>query len=345
LVPETGQPCTTFCFGHNGQQVFGKNYDWILERGLVLTNKRRVLKTAMPGTGKDPGQYARWTSKYGSLTFNQYGREFPMGGMNEAGLVIHTMMLTDTKYPEPDSRPVIKELQWIQYQLDNFSKVEDVISSDSQLRILPYEEPGLHYLVMDRTGNCASIEFLNGRLVYHTQETMPIKALTNSTYAESIEFLKKHEGFGEELPISDGESSFNRFVCAAKMLKSYDPRTQKSIVDYAFSILANVADATTKWSIVYDPQNLKVYFRTSSNQKIRYIDLHSFDFSCAVPIKVLDMIANLSGNITNNFVEYTRQINRNLIRDAFRGTYFLRNVPDDVIDQRAIYPERTSCVK
>lgn len=29
-----------------------------------------------------------WTSRYASVTFNQWGREFPMDGMNEAGLVV-----------------------------------------------------------------------------------------------------------------------------------------------------------------------------------------------------------------------------------------------------------------
>jgi choloylglycine hydrolase len=33
------------------------------------------------------GKTISWISKYGSITFNQYGREFPTGGMNEKGLV------------------------------------------------------------------------------------------------------------------------------------------------------------------------------------------------------------------------------------------------------------------
>ena len=56
-----------------------------------------------------------WTSKYGSATFNQYGREFPMGGMNEAGLVVESMMLFETEYPLPDTRSGIDPTQWIQY--------------------------------------------------------------------------------------------------------------------------------------------------------------------------------------------------------------------------------------
>ena len=61
-----------------------------------------------------------------------------MGGMNEAGLVVETMMLEETEYPSPDSRPGIEILQWIQYQLDNFSTIEEVIASHSQIRIREY---------------------------------------------------------------------------------------------------------------------------------------------------------------------------------------------------------------
>lgn len=65
--------------------VFGKNYDWHLEFGYLMINKRNVTKTAMQ-TGTAIDSPAAWTSRYGSVTFNQYGRESPMGGMNEAGL-------------------------------------------------------------------------------------------------------------------------------------------------------------------------------------------------------------------------------------------------------------------
>ena len=30
LASQTGRACTTFSLAHDGQQVFGKNYDWHL---------------------------------------------------------------------------------------------------------------------------------------------------------------------------------------------------------------------------------------------------------------------------------------------------------------------------
>ena len=142
------------------------------------------------------------------------------------------------------------------------------------------------------------------------------------------------------------------------MLKNYDPKTSKPIVDYAFDILKNVAvggidgmqgqyyGITTQWSIVYDIKNLRIYFRTLANQNIRYINLKSFDFSCKTPVKVLDVQTDLSGDVTKNFIDYTQQINRKLIENTFRKAYLipaLSGMPEKALDAISRYPETTIC--
>ena len=73
--------------------------DWMTGEGLVIVNKRNVSKTAfLKPEWDDNGQPASWTSKYGSVTFNFIGREFPFGGMNESGLVITCMWLETTEW-------------------------------------------------------------------------------------------------------------------------------------------------------------------------------------------------------------------------------------------------------
>jgi hypothetical integral membrane protein (TIGR02206 family) len=340
VMPQAGQPCSTFCLDHNGQPVFGRNYDWMVEDALVIVNKRHVSKVA--ATGAHP---ASWTSKYGSLTFNQYGHEFTHGGINEAGLVVENMWLDATEYPAPDARPTLDNLQWAQYQLDNFSTVAEVIASDSQIRITP-NGAKIHYLICDSTGACASIEFLEGKMVVHTGETMPFNVLTNNTYAESVEFLKQHEGFGGTLPIADTNASLDRFARVANLLKHYDPSDSGSAIEYAFGILTNVAQGDrTKWSIVYDIPKRRIYFRTLTNPQLRYVDLNAFDFSCKTPIKVLDINAGKSGDVTNDFVDYTFQLNRTLVGNAFKKTGFTANIPDEMLDLIAHYPESTVCTE
>ena len=159
--------CTTFDLIGNGNIVYGRNFDYYVADGRVFVNQRGLKKTAFwTNSG------LQWVSHFGSLTFSQWGREFPCGGINEAGLVIELMELDGTQYPN-DSRPSLIELQWIQYQLDCSATVAEVLASDQRIRIQPGSTP-LHFLVADRTGRCAVIEFLGGQLVCHTDSSLPV---------------------------------------------------------------------------------------------------------------------------------------------------------------------------
>src|SRR5262245_10282323 len=153
----TSSACTTFFITKNGHMVFGRNYDWITATGMVCTNLRGMQKISMKA---ENGTTLSWVSSYGSITFNQYGKEFPTGGMNEKGLVVELMWLDGTKYPKPDDRPAVNVLQWIQYQLDKSATVDEVIATDKMLRITSHDTP-LHYLIADAKGNAATIEFLD----------------------------------------------------------------------------------------------------------------------------------------------------------------------------------------
>jgi len=334
LIPRPSQPCTTFCLDEGTQLVVGKNFDWTVGDALVIVNKRNVSKTALSNQEED-SQPVSWTSQYGSITFHSLGREFPMGGMNEAGLVVEGLILSATEYPEQDSRTYIGQLQWTQYQLDNFSTVEQVIATDSQLRILQ-DFPGLHYFATDSKGDSALIEFIEGEMVYYTKETLPVEVMTNSTtYAECVEYWEK-----DEIPTPDPSDSVKRFITAANMMADYDFASEFA-VDYSFNILSNVTwFVPTQYSIVYDIQNLRIYFHAIDNEQIRYVDLNSFDFSCKTPVKVLDIKEDLSGDVSDNFVDYTYEINRELIK---KTNVF--GFSDEALDYLAQYPETTVCTE
>lgn len=72
------QGCTTFLLKDaKGNLYFGRNYDFPVGEGLIQINERNVLKQAMVMPSDNP--YS-WVSLYGSITFNQVGKEFPYGG-------------------------------------------------------------------------------------------------------------------------------------------------------------------------------------------------------------------------------------------------------------------------
>ncbi len=173
LRPSVAPACTTFALdGPTGPQQ-GKSYDWFMGQGMLIANPAGRQKVALLTSRSTP---ARWTAKYGSLTFNQYGHELPNGGMNEAGLVVEIMWLKQAQHEPADARPAINELQWIQMQLDLHSTVQQVVQHAKDVRI--ERVSGLvHYLVCDKTSACASFEHLDGALVIEPQ-AQP-RALTN----------------------------------------------------------------------------------------------------------------------------------------------------------------------
>jgi choloylglycine hydrolase len=326
--------CTTFLLNDGVRFVFGKNYDWMIRSGMLVVNQRGVAKISIADQGGNP---ARWVSRYGSVTFNQFGREFPMGGMNEVGLVVELMWLEGTVYPPADDRATLDNLQWIQYQLDTAATVDDVIASNERVRIV--DGAPLHYLVADARGNAATIEFLDGRLVAHTGPTLPVAALTNSTYASSLAYFERWpDGWGST-------SSLDRFVGAANSTLAFAERPPANASAHAFDTLSDVSQpGYTRWSIVYEIAEHQIHFRTNLLPTIRSLGLTELDFACGGEVWVLGLGTRVSGDILDDLVPYTFERNLSLIEYAYRNVPFLQGTPQSVIDEIARYPETTTCV-
>ncbi len=126
------------------------------------------------------------------------GYQYAWGGMNERGLSLTTMSLDETRQPTADARPPLDSGEWVQYILDTCATVEEVIATDSQVRIFTVD----HYLIGDRFGNAAVIEFLDGRMVSHTAPNLPVAALTNNVYEDSCT--------GDELVSCAGSGTLER---------------------------------------------------------------------------------------------------------------------------------------
>jgi penicillin V acylase-like amidase (Ntn superfamily) len=335
LTVPRAEGCTTFCLQRGGTAVFGKNYDWSVGDGLVMVNKRGVAKTAdLP----PPEKPARWVSKYGSVTFNQYGREFPNGGMNEAGLVVELMWLDETRYPAPDGRPALGCLEWIQYQLDNFATAGEVVKNAGRLRISA--DAKVHFLACDKGGGCVAFELLDGQPVVHTGTSLPARALANHTYEESLRFREQSRGNAVALR---GTGSLQRFTRASQRVEEFAAQGAADPVRYAFETLDSVAQGSfTRWSIVYDLRAGRVYWRTRENRRLRTVALSAFDFSCATPVKLLD-IDEGEGNMAGRFADYTPEANRRLVTSAVRQTAILAGMPPEEVAEAARHPESTSC--
>lgn len=326
--------CTTFVLHTDHELVFGRSLDWVTGVGIVVVNKRNVAKRALIFP---PDRPAEWISKYGSVTFNQVGRELPYGGINEAGLVVENMWLDETRYPEPGSRPLVSEVQWIQYQLDNFATVGEVLAGDSSLCIGQSSTP-LHFLICDRFGTVAVVEFLNGHTISYTGKELPVPVLTNSTYERSLRCL-------QENPDSTS-NSLRRFATAARMAETADGLSPDSTIAYAFDILESVRKHSTQWQVVYDVLKREIHFRSAVSPQVKLIALGDFDFDCTGPVEVIDVDINRPGVVPGDFVEYSTEINERIIRLAMKDFWeagLLTNISDSTLTHLARYPESLPC--
>lgn len=134
--------CSTFLFSSDNSLFVGHNLDQDhLVPGYLVINKRGLQKSNISWMeivrGKNENsKRIQWISKYGSVTFNPGGgKEFPDGGLNEAGLVVCEMSLSETKYPQDSSAAKMFQWQWIQYLLDNYGSVQEVIDHVNEFEL------------------------------------------------------------------------------------------------------------------------------------------------------------------------------------------------------------------
>ena len=329
--------CTTFLLSEKStnRQIVGKVYDWHMGQASVFLNKKGLKKRAMLLDATLPA--AGWVSRYASLTFNQYGFELPNGGMNAAGLVVEIMVLDESVYPQEIQGEAINEFQWIQYQLDNFGSVAEVVAHVSHVTLVPLGGK-VHYMACDKTGTCAAFEYIDGNWVITKGNELRVKTLTNNTYAESAVFLSQYAGFGGTRAIPQTMDSLSRFVRASDLARRY---VAGSVETYADQIIASVTGKTTKWRIKYDPVNLRVYFNTTAVGMDKFIDLSRLDSLCLKPAVWWDIDLAKQGDVTALFKPYSREHNRSLVHRALEQSDPLPIEHAEEILTR--FPESFSC--
>ncbi len=332
--------CTGFFIKRPDVRVMAVNYDWEVPGGRLIVNQRGVQKTAFVAQGVEP---LSWVSSFGSLTLNQYGREFPIGGINQMGLAMQVLWLDSTVYPSDAPGPAIGALQWVQYCLDSFSSVQQVVDSAGELAISSRAK--LHFLACGKSGSCAVVEFLDGTPVIRAAEKLPLPVLANSTYNDSINALDASLGYGGKVAPAEGDSSLSRFVRTATQLNHSDVRQTPLAIDRAFHILADVAIAgQNQWRVVYDLRGRSVHFTTSGNSERRTISLRNVELNCAVDaVQSIDLSADGSGDVKTSLSPLTTEENHNLVRTSVSQTKFLEGTTDEQMQLWSHYPDGLAC--
>lgn len=266
LVLASSRACTAFCYLWQHGALLAKNLDWPVDKGLILLNRAGISKTSFASCG--PVVY--WTSMYNSISLNQFGKEFPLGGMNEKGLVVEELNVPPVQLQSDCRKLALNEFQVVQYLLDNFASVAEVEMALSNFRLEPLFLH-LHYLIMDREGCACIMEFDGGAFVFYHPDQPHQAVLSNNPYQESLRYLGHFEGFGGMMEVKHRGGSNERFVSVAHLLSK---GAGTGPVDYCFGILDTVSQPDTRWSLVYDPQSLCIYlkFQSCSHRQEIHLD-------------------------------------------------------------------------
>ena len=250
--------------------------------------------------------------------------------------MMSTMFLSETVNPDPDERPPLGSAMWMQYQLDTSATLVEVIASETEVRIMDTVD---HYLVCDRQADCAVIEFLDGDMVVHSNESLPVPALTNYLYTESIDTWQTDSSAQLRY------DSLRRFVLAADRVTGFAADSTESAVEYAFETLAEVAsEEYTQWSIVFDPENSQLHFRSITNPEIQFLSFDDLDFSCSTPTLMLPVFTEgLSGDISDDLFDYDHDLSLGATL-RFLEQYDRVDVPPEMVEMLVAHLERFPCM-
>jgi choloylglycine hydrolase len=194
-------------------------------------------------------------------------------------------------------------------------------------------------------------------MVCKTGTDLPVPALANSTYDESLSCYINNSN-------TETNPSLTHFCIAARQNSSFNSSNENSPVDYGFRTLDMVSQQLfTKWSIVYDITNMRVYFKIfetpiiDGERKIflkqppydpgtKVIDLRGFDFSCNGVAKVFDLNSDHYNEVNQFFIPYSTEINKEFIAKAFtfyKGWGLNIELKEDDLNSLSKYPESFKC--
>ena len=241
--------CTIIAKGN----LVGKNFDSIVKTGMIYTNKRGQIKSAAVFP---PERALEWVSVYGSLTFSQCGKEFPVGGINESGLVVEQATLRSSGYPESGGKPIASSLEVTQYLLDTCKSVEQALAALDRIAISVSSWP-IHFALFDSGENRAVVEYLNGE-------------------------KKVYQGYPDQAIVIDN-TEYQVQQCKLELKSEGD----------LFEHLSELKAKDTVWSNGYDLRERKLLLNIRPNSSAAELSLNDFDFSMRSENRMLDITGHI----------------------------------------------------
>ena len=268
--------CSVIAAAPEAPALVGGNYDWTARGGIVFLSPRGQLKSAE--LGHTFSTDAEWSSRYASLTVSQFGRDFPMQGLNEQGLA-GMVLIGPSAYPSDGPEGIVTENLWLQYQLDRFATVAEV---EAHIHDLGFQRlsASLHWFLCDATNDCAVIEFIGGRPSVRRGNDLPIRSLTNTSYEQAMSFYVRWQESTSPMP--EGYASSARFVRLAER------RSARSWLDLAETLDQVSLAGFTAFQSLFDLQNRSLTVRLDRG-RWHSINFENLPLDCGASLPMLNL--------------------------------------------------------
>ncbi|MEA9986236.1 MULTISPECIES: linear amide C-N hydrolase [Subtercola] len=276
--------CTRIFWNDNDvAKVTSRCMDWAVDDEPQLWFMPRGTER----TGGTQAGAAAWRSTYSSVATSMWGVG-SSDGMNEKGLAAHALFLYGVQPPTDTGRGTVTIALWVQYVLDNFSTVAEVIAHIDEIELLAPpirgQYVGAHLALEDPSGDSAIIEPVNGEMVVHHGREFTVMA-NSPTYDEQLTNLARFAPFGGDLRPPGDITSDDRFV-RASYFRHYlpEPASTAEAVAGVFGLSQNVAVPIgapyddggvypTWWHTVSDVTHLTYYFWSTRSPSAIWVDL------------------------------------------------------------------------
>jgi hypothetical protein len=188
VVAKGDWACSLFAaLGDPNDRLFGRNFDWRYSPALLLFTDRpsaggyaSVSMVDIAYLGFDDRTVDLTTLPLAERRSLLDAPSWPFDGMNEAGVAVGMAAVPSADERHDSGKPTIDSLEVMRSILDRAGSADEAVAILGQYNIDWEGGPPLHYLVADRSGRAALVEFHGGRIVVMPNAS-PWHAATNFT--------------------------------------------------------------------------------------------------------------------------------------------------------------------
>lgn len=80
-----------------------------------------------------------------------------------------------------------------------------------------------------------------------------------------------------------------------------------------------VSVENTRRSVVYDVEELRVFWKSENHSALRWLELNDLDFLGDSPAQMIDIDAKVSGDVTDELIPFNCPANEEITRQIFKS--------------------------